>query len=233
MCQSSLCQTNQLLVGCADPDNPLDYLLKTDDDGNYKIRVTFMEVNQGLLSVPECNQVIDILNNAFGTLSGILFIWDRKIEVYSSSSHDLYHTININVNSTPFAGGAAISIPGTRITISKDVLFSPVIVHEMGHCLGLLHVHNSSNGDGNTVTPTCEEFVIPSDTDNCIECGDCICQTNAISKLNANVSLDSDGNCVYSNTDADSVPNVYQPNENTWKNYMSYSNSPIFAFHCQ
>ena len=80
-CQSSLCQIDNLLVGCPDPEDPTDYLLMSDDDNIYKIRVTFLELNQGLVSVSECNQVIDILNDEFGLSSGISFVWDRKIEV--------------------------------------------------------------------------------------------------------------------------------------------------------
>lgn len=224
-CQSFLCQSNDLLVGCPDPDDPDDYLFDTDMNETYKIRITFMEGSQGLVSINECEQVVDILNNSFGLSSGISFVWDRNIDVYNLSNDDLFHAININVNSTPFGGGAAISIPGTLLTISKDLLFSPVIVHEMGHCLGLLHVHNHSidDSDGKSLTPTCEEYVNPTDPNNCLECGDCICQTNAISNRQENASLDLNGDCVYNNTDSDSMSDVYQPNYNTWNNYMSYS----------
>jgi NAD-dependent dihydropyrimidine dehydrogenase PreA subunit len=129
--------------------------------------------------------------------------------------------------------GKAVSVPGTAIAISKKVLFTPTLVHEMGHCLGLLHTHNSADDDVSTKTFTCEEFVFPSDSDNCIKCGDCICETNAITSSEPFVTEDEDGNCVYGSNAMDSQDDLFEPNEKTLHNFMSYSRNINLGVDCR
>ena len=70
--------------------------------------------------------------------------------------------------------GTALNIPSNRLVIRSDYLLSPVTSHEVGHCLNLLHTHE---------TYYCVEAINGS---NCLSCGDQVCDTPADPGLNSN-----------------------------------------------
>ena len=120
---------------------------------------------------------------------------------FGFASNCLYLPTNPNVidifvlseNGTGFTGGQANGIPSSKLAVKgtkylggipHDVLKSPILSHEVGHCLGLFHTHHGTCESG------CPELVIqPTDPNNpdynnCLMCGDFVCDTNASSELN-------------------------------------------------
>lgn len=70
-------------------------------------------------------------------------------------------------------GGRADGIPGIAFAIDGNLAETPVMAHEMGHCLGAYHTH-SGRGCGDNAN--CQEAVNGS---NCTDCGDRVCDTPA------------------------------------------------------
>ena len=82
------------------------------------------------------------------------------------------------------AGGCAKDIPSSSFIIGSDGVFSTNICHELGHCLGLFHTHE---------TAFCVENIARN---NCSDCGDFICDTPADPNLTGRL----DGStCTYIN----------------------------------
>ncbi len=63
--------------------------------------------------------------------------------------------------------GSAENIPSTALVLSGDRMFNEVIVHEMGHCLGLYHTFETMFGSEDP------------DGTNCEDAGDLVCETAA------------------------------------------------------
>lgn len=100
-------------------------------------------------------------------------------------------------------GGKANGIPSKHLVVHNAAAYSHTPAHEIGHCLNLLHTHE---------TAYCEEAINGS---NCATCGDLVCDTPAdpgliISGDNQNVS-----GCIYTGG------NGYTP---LVENIMGYAN---------
>lgn len=48
--------------------------------------------------------------------------------------------------------GEAADIPSRSVAMREDYLLTSTFAHEIGHCLGLLHVHQQDDTDGYTIT---------------------------------------------------------------------------------
>ncbi|NRA49933.1 MAG: T9SS type A sorting domain-containing protein [Phaeodactylibacter sp.] len=118
-------------------------------------------------------------------------------------------TINI-LPSYTFFRGTAYAIPNTYTTIYAGRFNTPHLAHEMGHCLGLYHTHETGFG---------AEKV---DGSNCGSAGDKLCDTPADPQLGSNV----DGaTCNFIGTETDENGETYDPDIT---NTMSYA-----PFHCR
>lgn len=99
------------------------------------------------------------LQNYFGYLN----IWGAAV---TNSDPDVIDIFLTDPN-FGYDGAVAGGIPGTFLIMFGNVLGTEVIAHEMGHCLGLYHTHE---------TFVCAEL---PDGSNCAECGDFVCDTAA------------------------------------------------------
>lgn len=103
-----------------------------------------------------------------------------------------------NVNGG-FITGTANSIPSNNLVIRRDRVFTSTSPHELGHCLNLLHTHETARG------------VEAINGSNCSSAGDLVCDTPADPRLGTN---NVNGNCEYFGG------NGFNPLTN---NIMSYS----------
>lgn len=67
----------------------------------------------------------------------------------------------------PLSFGSAFTVPSTALVVCGNRMFNGVIVHEMGHCLGLYHLHEHEFG-----------LELPGGS-NCEDAGDLVCDTPA------------------------------------------------------
>ena len=105
-----------------------------------------------------------------------------------------------------FYRGNAYAIPNHYLTIYAGRFNTPHLAHEMGHCLGLYHTHETAFGT---------ELVSGT---NCSTAGDLICDTPADPLINStNVNGTT---CVYFGTETDPSGASYSPDVT---NNMSYS----------
>ena len=113
-------------------------------------------------------------------------------------------------------GGMVYTIPAAAFYIVGRCIEDPKLIyrrtsaisHEMGHCLGLFHTHHAMEQGG------CEELV---NRNNCIECGDFVCDTPA----DPGLFLEVDGaSCTWSGHALDSQGQEMQPDLH---NIMSYT----------
>ena len=101
--------------------------------------------------------------------------------------------------------GSALNIPSINIVINKYYINSSVLIHEIGHCLNLLHTHETFYGIENI------------DGSNCNIAGDLICDTPADPGLLQNGQYLVDEDCNYIGG------SNYNPDT---KNIMSYTKIP-------
>ncbi len=98
-----------------------------------------------------------------------------------------------------YVTGTANSIPSNNLVIRRDRVLTPTSPHELGHCLNLLHTHETAKG------------IEAINGSNCSSAGDLICDTPADPGLNYN---NVNANCDYIGG------NGYSP---LTDNIMSYS----------
>lgn len=98
-----------------------------------------------------------------------------------------------------FITGTANSIPSNNLVIRRDRVLTSTSPHELGHCLNLLHTHETARG------------VEAINGSNCSSAGDLVCDTPADPRLGTN---NVNGNCEYFGG------NGFNPLTN---NIMSYS----------
>lgn len=154
----------------------------------------------------------DLDNHQFNNFNDIQDYDDMRAMYYEPNIINVFVSNTIFKTPQGIVGGYA-SMPGGSdiIHITKSSLSGSdnvVLVHEMGHFLGLMHTFETGLG---------QELV---DGSNCATTGDLICDTEA------NPTDDSDdfggADCNYIGTPAtDSMGNFYVPPS---KNFMSYTN---------
>jgi hypothetical protein len=105
-----------------------------------------------------------------------------------------------------FFRGTAYAIPNTYLTIYAGRFNTPHLSHEMGHCLGLYHTHETAFG---------AEWVSGV---NCGIAGDLLCDTPADPQLDGD-NVDG-GSCTYIGTETDFWGDSYSPDIT---NTMSYA----------
>lgn len=112
-----------------------------------------------------------------------------------------------------FFRGTAYAIPNTYLLIYAGRFDTPHLAHEMGHCLGLYHTHETAFGD---------ELV---DGSNCGGAGDLLCDTPADPGLSGNV----DDSCVYIGTDTDGNGESYNPDVTNTMSYAPFGCRGLFT----
>ena len=137
-------------------------------------------VNGAIFSMEQAEDLLVIINSTFSDLD-ISFHWDCIIYDVDDAV-DSKNALDINISD--IGGGDTPQMPGTQIEAGYTETFA-LVIHEIGHALGLLHTHhNSINDNGDE---TCEEYITPSTDDeeinNGFTCGDCIKSTPATRKL--------------------------------------------------
>lgn len=132
-------------------------------------------------------------------------VYDQEnvLNIYFAGT--LYRTSN-GGQDTSYLCGYAYFPPGPdRVFMSNSCSTNgSTLAHEIGHYLGLLHTHDSSNGD---------EL---ADGTNCSTAGDLFCDTPA----DPNLSGEVNSSCVYTGTEMDGNGDFYTPDPT---NIMSYS----------
>lgn len=136
---------------------------------------------------------------------------DGKFDNFSPNSHS--NAIDIYIfDINKINGGIASGLPGTALAMGgtafgSDLILTPVLSHEFGHCLGLFHTfHGSYCASGG-----CPELVNGS---NCNSCGDYVCDTPSDPQRfqisSSDCSWNGIANCMPSTVDANGDP--YNPN---------------------
>lgn len=170
---------------------------------SYLIKVHFHVVRNSngmnVFKLPNFDDVITNLNKYFiihgiiFTKNGVSYIDDNAslhIESYSEGSllknnNNLNGVINYYItdkliNGT--VGGYSISFGTNYLFVTDGNTMNYVSIHEMGHALGLLHTFRGLKEEGtNKVIYGCPEDIDQnsSNWENCIECGDHVCDTPA------------------------------------------------------
>ena len=186
--------------------------------------IYILTLDDGSLGISECEVItaIDELNEHYIStgfhfyISNIKYINNSSrfnLTTYSkaNSLYAEHHTTDaVNVYFVNYAVGSCgfANFPwsSNKYMVLKNTCATntSTFAHEMGHYLGLLHTHDTNNG---------EELV---ERVNCENTGDLLCGTEADPKLSGKVN----SSCQYTGTDVDAQGNRYHPNAN---NLMSYS----------
>lgn len=222
-------QTQYAQWSCATPDPSSDFL---DDIGvtgyggtmtgktiQVYIHVVRMNNGTGGLSQTQVDNVMTELETAYAPANicferiGSDFIDNNQYVPFSGSQFNNLmgenpHNNAIDIYLLPPGnwGGRADGIPGIGLAIDGNLAETPVIAHEMGHCLGAYHTHSGSGCNDNA---NCPENVNGS---NCASCGDRVCDTPADPCLSGLI----DASCSYTGS------STFSPDET---NIMSYTRS--------
>ena len=144
---------------------------------------------------------------------------------------NFYYLPNIDYSGGGLTGyGQAFNTPGNELFVAGnecsyieeniacyDLANTFIPIHELGHCLGLLHTHPGSHGEENVIrnddesSDTCEV--------NCEISADLLCDTEASTVLKNKVTFDG-YDCTYIENEVDSCGYAYEPQID---NYMSYT----------
>lgn len=163
-----------------------------------------------------CGAYNYIDNSTYSTFD---YLTDETIR----ADHDLSGAINIYFakavvsGSSSFCGyakfpTASTALTGTSFTVVDNDCHESTFIHELGHCFGLYHTHETAFG---------AELVNGS---NCSTAGDQICDTEADPQLSTSTVNTS---CVYTGSATDANGDTYVPNPN---NIMSYSRKSCRTF---
>ena len=112
-----------------------------------------------------------------------------------------------------FFRGTAFAIPNTYLLIYAGRFNTPHLAHEMGHCLGLYHTHETAFGN---------ELV---DGTNCAGAGDLLCDTPADPGLSGNV----DDGCIYTGGFTDTNGESYSPDVTNTMSYAPFGCRGLFT----
>jgi hypothetical protein len=191
------------------------------------IKFHIVQPNSGSGGYPasQLNTIINILNDYFYWVdiqfeqcgepnyiaNSALYDFNTNDIGYINGNFNFDNTVNIYLVNSLFAAGAGYlggigMFPWQSeelIVVTNNDAPTPLIAHEMGHFLGLLHTHETANG---------YEFVNGS---NCGVAGDLICDTPADPNLSGWTS-----NCQYVGSFTDPLGWYYQPDPG---NVMSYN----------
>jgi hypothetical protein len=113
---------------------------------------------------------------------------------------ELWDVFDDNGNFVGFVAGTAVNIPSNHLVIRNDRVLTTTAPHEVGHCLDLLHTHETNRG------------VETINGSNCSAAGDLVCDTPADPRLRPTINVN--WSCEYDGTGG------YNPLTN---NIMSYS----------
>lgn len=198
-------------------------LRRSDLSSNICLNVLFHVVRNtngtNAFNTPEIDEIVNFLNESFNSQNitinniGVDFInnsdfvnIDNSTEARTLGQVNNHNdAINYYIVETlwnirdNFVIGTSNSIPSNNLIIRSDRVLTSTSPHELGHCLNLLHTHQTSIEAENI------------DGSNCSSAGDLVCDTPADPRLGAN---NVNRNCDYIGG------NGYNPLTN---NIMSYS----------
>ncbi len=103
----------------------------------------------------------------------------------------------------------------TGFTAISNSCIKSALIHELGHCFGLYHTHETMFGR--------ERVLRTGGGANCSSTGDLMCDTEADPMIRAEV----DNNCNYTGSRTDDLGHPYTPDPN---NFMSYSKSKCLNY---
>lgn len=139
--------------------------------------------------------------------------YDRLVQTNShSNAIDIYIVNSITNESGGTLSGRANGQPSKALVIINDVFFNRIPGHELGHCLGLMHTHETRYG--------AENVARYGNDKNCSIAGDLLCDTPADPRLHNYNGYLVNSNCEYIGNATDSTGAHYQPDTH---NMMSYT----------
>lgn len=155
---------------------------------------------------------IDEINNSFYTSNWSKAKGQQLAAINSHSGAIDAYILPTYTN----AGGNAYAIPNIYFTMGGDRFGLSTFAHELGHCLGLYHTHETVFGN---------ELV---DGSNCSSAGDKVCDTPADPQLGtSNVTFPG---CTYNGTTRDANNDLYNPDTDI---IMSYAVDVTNAINCR
>jgi len=139
--------------------------------------------------------------------------YDRLVQINEhSNAIDIYIVNSITNENGRTLSGKANGIPSKAFAITNNVFFNRIPGHELGHCLGLMHTHETRYGDENVARY--------GDDKNCDVAGDLLCDTPADPGLRNYNGFLVNSNCEYIGNATDPTGAFYQPDTH---NMMSYT----------
>ena len=122
---------------------------------------------------------------------------------------------------TTYYRGRAEAIPSTILTVTSDRFNNPHLAHELGHCVGLYHTHETAFGVEN---PTRNSVL---SCYNCTTAGDRLCDTPADTILgNSNINTT---NCTYTSSHNGPCGVPYSPSPANIMSYAPWSCRSLFT----